>query len=187
MLKNVPDQLLFCLKCRKKTLSSSVQLYEQIRPKGAVGKQHFLKGTCTVCGRKQSQFVAGKKYGGNLNTILNSGKLPELHLPGHNYTGPGTKLKARLLRGDPPVKKLDEKAQFHDMSYAIFNDKKQRHVFDKKLQDEAFNIAKDSQQSFRDRAEAGLVGGVMLAKRKLGLGVLRQKRSTHQKLYNKSH
>ena len=44
----------------------------------------------------------------------------------------------------------------------------------KKLQDEAFNIVKNSSTSLKDQAEAGVVGGVMLAKRKLGLGV-RQK------------
>ena len=45
----------------------------------------------------------------------------------------------------------------------------------KKLQDEAFNIVGNTSSSLKDNAEAGLVGGVMLAKRKLGLGV-RQKR-----------
>ena len=138
------------------------------------GKQYILKGTCSVCGKGQAQFVSGKT-GGNLNSLLNSGKLPELHLPGHNYTGPGTKLKERLLRGDAPVKELDKLAQFHDMSYRIFKDTKERHVFDKKLQDEAFSIVKNGNHSLKDRAEAGLVGGLMLAKRKLGMGV-RQKR-----------
>jgi len=42
-----------------------------------------------VCGKGQSQLVSGKT-GGDLNSLLNSGKLPELHLPGHNFTGPGT-------------------------------------------------------------------------------------------------
>ena len=61
------------------------------------------------------------------------------------------------------------------MAYSIFKDTNDRHVFDKKLQDEAFNIVGNSSSSLKDKAEAGLVGGVMLAKRKLGLGV-RQKR-----------
>ncbi len=54
------------------------------------------------------------------------------------------------------MKELDKAAQFHDMTYAIFKDKKDRNVFDKKLQDEAFNIVKDSKHSLKDRAEAGL-------------------------------
>ncbi len=39
---------------------------------------------------------------------------------------------------------------------------KDRHVFDKKLQDEAFNIVKDANHSLKDRAEAGLVSSLML-------------------------
>ena len=74
-----------------------------------------------------------------------------------------------MLRGDKSVKELDKAAQFHDMAYSIFKYTKDRHVFDKKLQDEAFKLANFS-GSFKDRAESGLVSGVMLAKRKLGLG-----------------
>jgi len=46
-----------------------------------------------VSGRKIEDFSG--KTGGDLNSLLNSGKLPEMHLPGHNFTGPGTKLKER--------------------------------------------------------------------------------------------
>lgn len=94
-----------------------------------------------------------------MNSLLNSGTLPELHFPGHNFTDPFTRLQERLLKGDVPVKELDKGAQFHDMTYAIFKDTKDRHVFDKMLQDEAFNIVKDGKHSLKDRAEAGLVGG----------------------------
>jgi len=73
------------------------------------------------------------------------------------------------------VKELDKAAQFHDMTYAIFKDKKDRHVFDKKLQDEAFDIVKDGKHSLKDRAEAGLVGSLKFGKRNLGMGV-REKR-----------
>ena len=172
---------IYCLRCRKKTLSTNVQLHEQNRPKGGEGKQYILKGMCTVCNSKQSRFVSGstnlqlRTGHGVVNDLLNSKILPELHIPGHNFTGPGTKVKERLLKGDNPVNELDKAAQFHDMAYSIFKDTKDRHVFDKKLQDEAFNVVKNSSTSLKDRAEAGLVGGVMLAKRKLGLGV-RQKR-----------
>ena len=172
-MSNLPNRTIYCLKCRRNTITTDVQLHEKNRPKGAPGRQYILKGTCTVCKRGVAQFVSCKKSqifhgatGGNLNSILNSGKLPELHLPGHNFTGPGTKFKKRLLRGDVPVKELDKAAQFHDITYSIFKDTKYRHVFDKKLQDEAFNIVKDSNHSLKDRTEAGLVGGVMLTRQK---------------------
>ena len=96
--------------------------------------------------------------------------MPELHLPGHKFTGPGTKLKERLLKGDKPRNRLDQASKEHDMAYALFSDKKDRHVFDKKLQEEAKAIMKDSKESFRNRAEAGLVRGAMALKRKFGMG-----------------
>ena len=169
-MNNLPNRSMYCLLCRKKTLSTNVKLHENKRPRGAPGIQYMLKGFCTVCGKGQAQIVPGK-VGGDLNSVLNPGKLPELHLPGHNFAGPGTKLKERLLRGDTPVKELDKADQFHDMTYAIFKDKKDRHVFDKKLLDEAFNIVKNLKNSLKDRAEAGLVGSLMFGKRKLGMGV----------------
>jgi hypothetical protein len=66
-----------------------------------------------------------------------------MHLPGYNYAGPGTKLKSRLLKGDKPINKLDAVAQKHDMAYAIFKDKKDRHVADKVLEQEANQIKND--------------------------------------------
>ena len=54
-----------------------------------------------------ASFVMNTSQGaGVLNTVIN--KLPfELHLPGYSYCGPGTKLRKRLARGDPPKNKLD--------------------------------------------------------------------------------
>ena len=84
-----------------------------------------------------------------------------MHLPGHNFTGPGTKLRERLLKGDKPINKLDEKAMFHDLVYSIFKDKKERHVFDKKLQAEAMEIFSNPHSSKKEKLEALLVAGAM--------------------------
>ena len=47
---------------------------------------------------------------GIVNTLIN--KLPfELHVPGYNYCGPGTKLEKRLKRGDKGINPLDELAK----------------------------------------------------------------------------
>ena len=156
------SQKWYCLKCRTFTPTQSIQqtITKNNRP--------ILKGKCEKCGSRKSMFLTIGK--GIVNDILNSGKLPELHLPGHSYTGPGTKLKERLLRGDKPINKLDQAAQFHDMAYSMFKDTKDRHVFDKKLQDEAWSIAKDPNSSVKEKIEAGLVSGIMAGKRKLGLG-----------------
>ena len=42
----------------------------------------------------------------------------ELHWPGYQYMGPGTKLKKRLKRGDPGVNRLDKIAKQHDIDYS---------------------------------------------------------------------
>ncbi len=76
---------------------------------------------------------AGERIGrGVVNDLLNSKTLPELHIPGYKFTGPGTKVKERLLKGDIPVNELDKAAQLHDMASSIFKDTEDRHVFDKK-------------------------------------------------------
>ena len=60
-----------------------------------------------------------KKYRGNgfIQKIVE--KLPiELHIPGYNYCGPGTKLKERLERGDQPINKVDTVCMKHDIAYS---------------------------------------------------------------------
>ena len=56
-MSNLPNRSLYCLRCRKKTLSTNVQLHEQNRPKGGEGKQYIVKRnvysmqqqTITIC------------------------------------------------------------------------------------------------------------------------------------------
>ena len=51
------------------------------------------KGVCAVCGKTKTQFL--KTGSGLFNKAVS--KLPiEMHLPGHNFTGPGTRLNRRL-------------------------------------------------------------------------------------------
>ena len=59
-------------------------------------------GQCVICGRVKTQFIKGDAVGGSfLNSTIN--KLPfELHLPGHNFTGPGTQLNKRLNANGTP-------------------------------------------------------------------------------------
>ena len=88
---------MYCVKCRQKT--------ETLNPKEHLTKNNrqILKCQCEVCGITKYSFVSkeksfdfspNKKSGGFVNTLLNSGMLPEMHLPGgYNYLGPGTKLK----------------------------------------------------------------------------------------------
>ena len=45
-------------------------------------------------------------------------KFGELHWPGYQYMGPGTKLAKRLRRGDPGINQLDKIAKQHDIDYS---------------------------------------------------------------------
>ena len=72
-------------------------------------------------GKTKTQFVKKGVDGGCfLNTLVN--KLPyEMHYPGYNFTGPGTKLYKRLnLDGtakewSKPINKVENAAYHHDI------------------------------------------------------------------------
>ena len=71
--------------------------------------------------KTKTQFVKKAVAGGSfLNTLVN--KLPlEMHLPGHNFTGPETELHKRLNSdGTPmewctPINRVDNAACHHDL------------------------------------------------------------------------
>ena len=80
----------------------------------------MLKGTCAVCGKTKTQFV--KSGSGLFSKAVNN--LPfELHLPGHNFTGPGTKLDRRLNPdGTPRVETIGQSwdgSSFMTSSYDV--------------------------------------------------------------------
>ena len=57
-----------------------------------------------------------------------------------------------------------------NLSYAIFKDKKDRHVADKVLEQEAKQIKNDPNTDISEKASAFVVETVMKGKQKLGLG-----------------
>ena len=97
--------------------------------------------------KTKSQFVENGAAGGSfLNTLVN--KLPfEMHLPGHNFTGPGKKLYKRLNPdGTPkewstPINRVDNAAYHHDLCYSKHDDAKTRNeVCDKTMLGELYGI-----------------------------------------------
>ena len=114
------------LKCRRVTETENITT--------ATSKYGRLmkRGQCITCGKTKTQFV--KKGAADLsflNTLVN--KLPfEMHLPGHNFTGPGTKLYKRLNRdGTPkewsiPINRVDNAAYYHELWYSKHDDTKTR-------------------------------------------------------------
>lgn len=123
-------------------------------------------------GRKAIQFsrmLTPKAGGGLVNTIID--KLPvELHLPGYNYCGPGTKLSKRLARNDPGINELDEACKEHDIAYSESSEFSKRHKADKILEKKAWKRFKSKDASFGEKGHSLLVAGAMKIKRKLGSG-----------------
>ena len=107
---------------------------------------------------------------GFVNTLIN--KLPfEMHIPGYNYCGPGTKLESRLKRGDLGVNTLDESCRKHDIAYTQNKDLALRHKADSLLAKHAMEVVKSKKASVGERLSALGVAGVMKAKVKLGMGL----------------
>lgn len=108
--------------------------------------------------------------GGLVNSLINN--LPfELHLPGYNYCGPGTKLEKRLARGDKGVNQLDDACMHHDIAYTKYKDLENRHKADLQLLNMAKKRlqAKDTQRG--EKIASWLVSKVMKTKLKSGAGV----------------
>jgi len=76
------------------------------------------RGICSVWGKIKIKFV--KAGSGLLNKAVNN--LPfEMHLPGHNFTGPGTRLDRRLSPNltpkewSKPINRVDTAAYHNDL------------------------------------------------------------------------
>lgn len=112
-----------------------------------------------------------KDGSGILNDVINN--LPfELHVPGYQYLGPGTKLQKRLNRGDSGINDLDRAAREHDIFYRDHKDTESRNdIADKILQQKAWDIAKSSDENIVERIIAVPTAGAMWLKRKLGMGL----------------
>src|SRR6218665_94913 len=89
---------------------------------------------CTECGTTKTQFVKAAKGGDLVGSVTNNIKLPwarfpgEMHLPGHSFTGLGTRLDLRLNPDgtaktfSKPVDRVDNAALRHDLAYAQYPD-----------------------------------------------------------------
>jgi hypothetical protein len=144
----------------------------------------MLRGTCVTCGKTKTRFVKSKVNGGDLTSSLNSFtsnfKLPwakfpgEMHLPGHSFTGPGTRLDLRLNSdGTPkdwsmPVDRVDKAAYKHDLTYSRFSDTANRNLADVAMVDELNNI---KNPTTRERIERAVVVPILKAKANFGLGL----------------
>ena len=107
---------------------------------------------------------------GLINDFIN--KIPfELHWPGYNYLGPGTKLDERLKRGDKPINKLDEAAKEHDIFYKNNKDTNSRNKADEVLEYKAWDRVLDPNANFGEKTAAYVTTNAMKLKRHLGMGL----------------
>jgi len=99
----------------------------------------------------------------------------ELHLPGYQFCGPGTKLAERLKRGDKGMNPLDAACREHDITYSQFKDLKNRHQADNILAERAWERFKAKDSGLKERSAAWFVTNAMKTKVKFGLGMTKNK------------
>ena len=97
-----------------------------------------------------------------------------MHLPGHNFTGQGSKLNKRLNPdGTPkewsmPINIVDNASYHHDLCYSKHDDTKTRNeVCDKTMLGKLSGILKPS---LSGRIDKSIVGKLIRAKVNFGLG-----------------
>ena len=166
---------MYCVKCKKRTETTNE------RTATTKNNRHQKRGTCVVCGTTKTQFIKASTGGSLLNKAINN--LPvEMHLPGHNFTGPGTKLNKRLnpdltpKKWSKPINRVDKAAYHHDLCYLKNNDTATRNaVCDKNMLKELKGIYNPS---IREKMERGLVSTLIGTKVRFGMGV-REKKLRH--------
>ena len=114
-----------------------------------------------------------------VNNLIN--KLPaELHLPGYEFCGIGTKLQKRIAR-NKGINLLDAACREHDIAYSQSKDIDTRHQADKILAEKAWQRVKSKDSDYNERANAWLVKNAMKAKVKFGLGLKEQRHKKRKK------
>src|SRR6266853_3481194 len=150
---------ILCTVCEDVTPTKNLEAFTLKNGKRAI------KGLCTLC---------------DFNKILLLGKegrklFPgELHLAGHNFTGPGTRTDLRLNEDltpkswSMPINKVDEASLKHDIKY-IDKSLEARHKADDEMIQELNNI---ENPTFREKVERSIIIPILKTKRWIGLGII---------------
>ena len=153
----------------------------------------LISGNCSCCGRfntryvdhlqlaqDQSEIKTGGDLVGMLNTVSRNFQLPlqkfpgELHLPGMNFAGPGTRLEYRLnddgtyKEFSKPIDRVDEAAYYHDLAYNEFKDTENRNIADREMLKDLSEI---ENPSIREKIEMAIIKPIINTKQKFGLGL----------------
>ncbi|CAG4937406.1 unnamed protein product [Parnassius apollo] len=110
-----------------------------------------------------------KEGSGIINIVIDN--LPfELHLPGYQFCGPGTKPQRRLLNGGFGINKLDEACILHDIAYTN-KDSGARQKADLELLKMAKRRLKSEDAREREKIASWIVKNAMKAKIRAGSGI----------------
>ena len=161
---------MYCFKC--KNLTNTHNYGEKISKNGRL----MGYGKCSKCGSKKSTFVKQKECKGEgiANNLINN--MPfEMHYPGHNFLGPGTKLNKRLNEDltpkdwSIPIDRDDAIAYRHDLCYAQNKDTKTRNeVCDKQMLKDLKDIVNPTNAERRHINVAKTLIGL---KKRFGMGI----------------
>lgn len=125
--------------------------------------------------------VEGGDVVGSLSKFTDKIKFPfqkfkgEIHLPGMNFAGPGTRLDLRLNDDmtpkdwSQPTDRVDRTAYYHDLAYLAHSDTANRNIADEIMVRELDAI---ENPTLRERAERAIIKPIIAAKAKFGLGVM---------------
>ena len=98
-----------------------------------------------------------------------------MHLPGHNFNGPGTKLNKRLNADltpkawSKPINRVDQAAYHHDICYVKNKDTKTRNeVCDKEMLEELDGIYNPT---LRERIDRGIDRPIIRTKKRFRMGL----------------
>jgi len=163
---------MYCVKCRSFTGTRNSRIV------ATKNNRQMIQRICVVCGSKKSKFISGKaSRKGFLNDTINS--LPmEMHLPGHNFIGPGKKLNKRLNPDMTPkawlktINRVDTSAYHHDICYVKTKDTKPRNEkCDTEMLQELDGIYNPT---LRERMERGVVCKIIGTKKRFGMGLKKE-------------
>ena len=168
---------MFCVKCKQQTETNNI---EYIITKNG---RHMKRGKCALCGTTKTNFtkaVDGGDLVSTLSNITSNIKLPgqkfpgEMHLPGMNFAGPGTRHDLRLNDDktpkvwSQPIDRVDKSAYLHDLNYEKYSDTANRNIADRQMLSELDAI---QNPTLREKLERAVIKPIIATKAKFGLGV----------------
>lgn len=135
--------------------------------------------------REKSKVKPKAKTGkGILNNAID--KLPlEMHIPGYQFCGPGTKLKKRLDAGQKGINGLDKACKMHDIAYSASSKLKDRHIADKELAKQAMARVTSKNAGLGEKIAALTVAGLTKIKSTIGAGARRSNKKNSPKQIKK--